>query len=60
MDTPLCQCHAWLGATQYSAACQTHIHGVHRVGRRDVGRQGVGRQGARKEGGGWEGAREGG
>ena len=25
MNTPLSQCHASLGATQYSAACQTHI-----------------------------------
>ena len=24
-NTPLSQCHAWLGATQYSAACQTYI-----------------------------------
>ena len=24
-NTQLSQCHAWLCATQYSAACQTHI-----------------------------------
>ena len=27
LNTQLSQCHAWLGATQYSAACQTPRHG---------------------------------
>ena len=47
---PLSQCHAWLGATQFSAACQTHT-GVH------IELDGVkqaGREGAMKDGG-WEG-----
>ena len=60
MYTPLSQCHAWLGVTQYSAAFQTHIHGVHWVvGRREEGKQGgAGKERGRKGGG--EGAREGG
>ena len=51
MNTPLSQCQAWLGITQYSAAFQAPGHGVHWVGRQEVGKQGGGRQGAGKEGG---------
>ena len=53
MYTPLSQSHAWLGVTQYSAAFQTHIHGVHWVvGRREEGKQGeAGKERGRKEGG---------
>ena len=29
MNTPLSQCHASLGDTQCSAACQTHMYMVH-------------------------------
>ena len=48
------------GAIQYSAACQTHRHGVYLVERRDVaGREGAGKELGRKEGG-REGAMEGG
>ena len=55
MNTPLSRCHAWPGATQYSAACRTHRHEIHLVGRREVGRQagreGAGKERGRKEGG---------
>ena len=57
MNTPLSLCHASLGATQYSAACQTHIRCTLNCGRRQAGREGD-REGVRKVGG-WERARGG-
>ena len=39
MNTPLSQCHSLLGATQYSAACQTHIRCIELDGGRQGGRQ---------------------
>ena len=56
---PISQCHAWLGATKYSAACQTHIRctwnwtaGVRHAGReagKERGRMEDGRE--QREGG---------
>ena len=48
------QCHAWLGATQYSAACQTNIRcTLHwTAGSKQAGRE------AGKDGG-WEGGSNG-
>ena len=54
MNTPLSQCHASLGATQYSAACQTHIRCTMHI-ELDGGRQG-GRQRSEE---GWEGGSKG-
>ena len=51
-NPPLYQCHAWLGATQYSAAGQTHIRCTLKwtAGDRQTG--------GRKDGG-WEGREQG-
>ena len=56
MDTPLSQCHASLGATQYSAACQTHLRctlnwtAAGRDAEKERGRMEDGREGVREQG----------
>ena len=59
-EHPIVSCHAWLGATQYSVACQTHIRCTLNwtAGSRHAGRQG-GREGPMKNGDGRKGAKGG-